>query len=92
MRMNTSLAKHEFVLQFSGALCWGLSICCLLFAYAYTQDIAAILASPAQLWAFVCGVPLQRNSTIPILVGIGAAGACCGSVLLYVRGRAIMAR
>jgi hypothetical protein len=92
MLMFKPLAKHEFVLQFSGALCWGLSICCLLFAYAYTQDIAAILASPAQLWAFVCGVPLQRNSTIPILVGIGGAGACFGSMLLFVRGRAILPR
>jgi hypothetical protein len=90
--MFRSLAKYEFVLQFGGALCWGLSVCCLLFAYAYTQDIATILASPAQLWAFVCGVPLQRNSTIPILIGVGGAGACCGSVLLFVRGRAITSR
>ena len=90
--MFTSLAKHEFVLQFGGALCWGLSVCCLLFAYAYTQDIAAILASPTQHWEFVCGVPLQRNSTIPILVGLAGAGAGCGTLLLFIRGRAIMPR
>ena len=88
--MLKSLAKYELSLQFSAALCWGLSVCSICFAYAYTQDIAAILASPAQLWAFVCGVPVQNNSTIPIFVGMGIIGACSGSVLYFMRRRAIM--
>ena len=88
--MIKSLAKYELSLQFSAAMCWGLSVCSIFFAYAYTQDIAAILASPAELWAFVCGVPLQNNSTIPILVGLAIIGASSGSVLYYIRRRAIM--
>jgi hypothetical protein len=82
-------APYELGMVVAAAMSLGLALCSLLFAYAYTQDIAAILASPAQLWAFVCGVPLQRTATIPILVGMAMTGAFVGFVLLYVRRKAI---
>jgi hypothetical protein len=87
--MFKSYAPYEFTLQMSAAMCWGLSVCSLLFAYAYTQDITAILASPAQIWAFVCGVPLQSNATVPILIGVGICAAGLGSILLVIRKRAL---
>ena len=89
--MFKRLTPHEFALQIAAAASWGLAVCSILFAYAYASDIAAILASPAQIWGFVCGIPLQSNSTIPVLVGTGIFGICSGSVLLYIRQRAITA-
>lgn len=82
-------AKHEFTLQVAAAMCFGLAVSSLLFAFAYSQDISAIIASPAQLWAFVCGVPLQRSMTIPIFVGLAICATSAGMVLLYLRYRVL---
>ena len=87
--MFKAYAHHEFSLQITAAMCWGLCVFSLLFAYAYSQDISAILASPAQIWAFVCGVPLQSNATLPILIGMGICAAGLGSILMFIRWRAL---
>lgn len=84
-----TLAPHEFTLQLIAAGLLGLAVCSLLFAYAYAADTAAFLATPGQLWAFVCGNPIQSTLTTPILVGVASVSAVGGIVLLFLRARAL---
>lgn len=83
--------KHELTMQIAAATSFGLALSSLFFAYAYSQDISAIVASPAQLWAFVCGVPIQSTATIPILVGLAIMATGIGSTFVYLRHRLLHA-
>lgn len=54
----------------------------LVSAFAYSRDLAAIAATPSIVWQFVCGVPIEDNTTIPLLVTLGVSGMGVGAGLL----------
>ncbi|MFM2031850.1 MAG: hypothetical protein RLZZ297_615 [Chloroflexota bacterium] len=87
--MVQTFARHEFAFQIVAAGFIGLAACSMGFAYAYAADTAAFLSSPGQIWAYVCGAPLQSTATTPILVGVSSVSALVGAGLLYLRARAL---
>lgn len=51
-------------------------------AVAYNTDLTAIAATPSIVWAFVCGAPIEDNTTVPLLVVTGIISMIVGGSLL----------
>jgi hypothetical protein len=51
-------------------------------AAAYSADLAAIAATPGIIWAFVCGAPIEDNTTVPLLIVTGSFSIIIGGILL----------
>lgn len=49
----------------------GFGVIFILMALAYFRDLAAIAATPSVVWQFVCGVPVQDNTTGPLMITFG---------------------
>lgn len=56
----------------------GFGIIFILIAMAYFQDLAAIAATPSIVWQFVCGAPVQDNTTGPLMITFGSITALAG--------------
>lgn len=56
----------------------GFGIIFILIAMAYFQDLAAIATTPSIVWQFVCGAPVQDNTTGPLMISFGALTALIG--------------
>lgn len=75
-------AEQLLVRQLVAGMVLGFGVIFLFVAFHYSQDLAAIAATPSIVWQFVCGVPIEDNTTVPLLVSTGSVSMVVGLVLL----------
>jgi len=75
-------AEQLLVRQLVAGMVLGFGVIFLFVAFHYSQDLAAIAATPSIVWQFVCGVPIADNTTVPLLVSTGSVSMVVGFVLL----------
>lgn len=56
----------------------------VVMAAAYVGDIAALASAPADLWAAICGIPVENPLTFPLLLLTGALVMLGGMAVLLV--------
>ncbi len=54
----------------------------VVMAAAYVEDVAALASAPADLWAAICGVPVENSLTFPLLLLAGALVMLAGMGML----------
>lgn len=77
-----STADQLLIRQLVAGTVLGFGSIFLFMAFHYSQDLAAIAATPSIVWQYVCGVPITDNTTVPLLVSTGALSIVLGAVLL----------
>ena len=75
-------AEQLLVRQLVAGMVLGFGVIFLFVAFHYSQELAAIAATPSIVWQFVCGVPIADNTTVPLLVSTGSVSMVVGFVLL----------
>ena len=75
-------AEQLLIRQLIAGTVLGFGVIFLYVAFHYSQDLAAIVATPSIVWQFVCGVPIADNTTVPLLVSTGTLSIGLGLVLL----------
>lgn len=70
--MNT-----KFYLNMGAAMLAGFGAMFIIIALAYTRDLASITRMPGMVWQYVCGVPINGNPAIPLIVIIGMGCLLC---------------
>lgn len=75
-------AEQLLIRQLIAGMVIGFGVLFLFVAYHYSQDLALIAATPSIVWQFVCGVPLNDNTTVPLLVSTGSLSMIIGIGLL----------
>lgn len=58
----------------------------LLFSGLYVQDLEALKNAPETLWSFICGVPVDEDYVLPLLLTFSLLAFASGGALLILRG------
>lgn len=72
----------------AGVVSFGLMF--LLMTTAYVQDLETLRTAPEKVWLFICGVPQESGTTLPLMLLIGGGATLVGAALLltdYLRKR-----
>lgn len=56
----------------------GFGVIFMLITLAYFHDVAAIAATPSIVWQFVCGAPVQDQTTGPLMLTVGGITVISG--------------
>lgn len=83
--------SKEFKLQIAGYMLVGFSVTVLFLSTAYIKDIETLQQIPELVWGFICGVPNQSDTTLPLLLTISTL-ALLGGIGLLGFGRWISRR
>lgn len=57
----------------------------LLFSGLYVQDLEALKSAPETLWNFICGVPVEEDFVLPLLLTFCLLAFCAAGALLILR-------
>ncbi|NJL05175.1 MAG: hypothetical protein HC911_09790 [Chloroflexaceae bacterium] len=68
----------------AGALLVSFGFTFIAMAAAYIEDIAALASAPADLWAAICGIPVENSLTFPLLLLAGSVTMLVGMAILMV--------
>ncbi len=68
----------------AGALLVSFGFTFIVMAAAYVEDIAALASAPADLWAAICGIPVQNSLTFPLLLLTGSIIMLAGMAILMI--------
>lgn len=81
--MTTPANTEQLLIrQLIAGMVLGFGVIFLYVAFHYSQDLATITVTPSIVWQFVCGVPIEDNTTVPLLVSTGTLSMVLGVLLL----------
>jgi hypothetical protein len=75
---------REMLLPLIAALLMGFGVTLLFISGAYIQDIETLQRVPESVWLFVCGVPTQDPTILPLLVTSAIVALVLAVVLIVV--------
>lgn len=66
------------------AMLLGFGVMMLGMSFAYIQDLETLRRVPESVWLFICGVPSQDPTTLPMLIIFGILSLILAAVLIFV--------
>lgn len=80
----SSAARPFPYVGIAGALLVSFGFTFIVMAAAYVEDIATLASAPADLWAAICGVPVENSLTFPLLLLAGSVIMLAGMAILMI--------